>query len=166
MAFTLVCCDCSADSKRVNKQPFITELYRLSLDQLEARDLINPTFTVALRENMPTTFNYAYCPDIGKYYFVLTQVQKQAAKVIIQCKLDVRMTFLNNNLIDFPLTVLRNQFSIDSNVIDSELPINPSYHDFEILEIPTDLFALNDNGVIYPRQYDVLEVTGGAKYVN
>lgn len=165
----LIFYDCTADHRRVNKIPFMTEKWQHNVDRIDARDLLNPQFTINYEDDMPLEFNYAYCPEIKRYYFVTTQVHKAAKKVTFVCSVDVRMTWLSNTLydIDFPMTVLRNQYAKNSNVPDNKLPVDPSYHEFEVLPFETDEFMLRGSasGDLNLRQaYEVIEIIGGASY--
>lgn len=159
---TLIFYNCTADPRRVNKIPYMTNVWSHSVDPIEARDLLSPQFTIAYTSEMPSSINYAYCQELDKYYFVTTQVHKKAKTVTIYCNIDVRMTYLNKSTIDFPMTVTRNQYSNNSNIRDTSLPIDPSYHDFVVLPFETDLFI--SQGL--RQSYEVLEITGGAQYVN
>lgn len=148
---------CSADRKRVNKLPFLSNEVTLTIDKIDSRDLINPSFTIINNSSVPLEYNYAYCPDLGRYYFVNSQIARTGNKVTIQCTIDVRMSWIRPTEYNFPLTVLRGQFS-KSNVKDSKLPINPSFSDFEILPIDSDEFV---DSTGYFRNYEVLEIVGG-----
>lgn len=150
---------CSADRKRVNKLPFLSNEVTLNIDKIESRDLLSPSFTIVYNSDIPLEYNYAYCPSLERYYFVNSQINKAGNKVTINCSIDVRMSWIRPMEYNFPLTVIRNEFATKSNIKDSKLPIDPSFSDFEILPIETSEFSYD----LGHRSYEVLEVTGGAK---
>ena len=166
----LIFYDCTADHRRVNKIPFMTKKWEHSVDRIDARDLISPQFTIDYTPTMPLEFNYAYCPDLKRYYFVKTQIHRAAKKVTFSCLVDVRMTYLSDNVysnIDFPMTILRNQYAKSSPITDKKLPINPLYHDFEVLPFETNLF-MTGGSTVSPdnlrQAYEVIEIVGGVSY--
>lgn len=151
---------CSADRKRVNKLPYLSNEVTLNIDKIESRDLLSPSFTIVYNSDIPLEYNYAYCPELERYYFVNSQINKAGNKVTITCSIDVRMSWIRPEEYNFPLTVTRNQFA-KSNIKDKEQPIDPSYHELEIINIETDEF-FNYNPILGSIGYEVLEVVGGA----
>lgn len=144
--------NCSDDYRRVNKT-LGEALWSHNVDPLEMTDLIRPSFTVVDESNMPLTFNYAYCPDLGRYYFVTSQEGKIAGKRTIKLLVDVRKSFING---DMEVCAVRNQYATKSNIPDDKYPVDPN--NVEIIAIPLDnsLFAHYGSTGYTPYRYDVI----------
>lgn len=134
--------NCSDDYRRVNKNTgnpvWAADGVTINMNQIEPVDLIRPDFIVSNNPSMPLTFNYAYCPDLGRYYFITEQKAVTGNKRIISCLVDVRKSFLNALI---PVTVVRNEFATNSNVPDNNFPVDPNLHDFRVILLDNDIFS-------------------------
>lgn len=128
--------NCSDDYRRVDKT-LGEPLWSHNVDPLEITDLIRPSFTIVDNATMPLTFNYAYCPDLGRYYFVTSQEGKIAGKRTIELLVDVRKSFVNSQI---PVTVIRNEFASNSNIPDDEFPVDPELHNFRVINLNNTIF--------------------------
>lgn len=146
----------SGDHRRVNKFPYMSQTtQQFNINQIEGVDLITPTFIISVPDNyeLQKTYNYAYCDDIKRYYFVRTIETVPAKKARIECLVDVRMSFINNN--DFPISVIRNEF-IKSNIPDKQFPIDPNKSEIEAIPLSKEPFAYSQGSDDYPYFYDLL----------
>lgn len=110
-------------SKRENstKAPSAAQISagrELSVLLKDATSVYNPTFV--LRTSDPHTFNYAYCPDFGKYYFVRDWVSDHDMWNCI-CEEDVLATF-RSQIRSSSQYVLRAASAYDEYIIDTAYP--------------------------------------------
>ena len=124
--------NCSDDYRVVNKNIGQSIWSSTVMNPVEPVDLIRPEFTIANNSQMPLTFNYAYCPDLGRWYFVTGQRAVTGNKRIIECLVDVRKSFVNSQI---EATVIRNEFATKSNIPDDEFPVDPTLHTFKVIEL-------------------------------
>lgn len=144
--------NCSDDYRRVKKTIGAAVWESTVMNPTTPVDLITPEFIIANDPAMPLTYNYAYCPDVKRYYFVTGQETSAGNKRAIQCLVDVRMSFVNSQI---PVTVIKNEF-INSNIIDNEFPVDPQLHDFKVL-------PLNDS--VFNGEYRVIRTANNANLV-
>lgn len=149
---------CTADIRRVNKLPFMEFITTKSISAINNLDILYPDFTLEFVSAYPVNMNYLHIPDLHRYYFI-TSMDEQAGNMLhIKCEVDVAMSFLNNN--NFPVTVIRNEFIKNSNIKDSSLPVDPQYHEPEVIPIPTNLFQKPSGTAAAgtPQWYDIVEI--------
>lgn len=154
---TLTFFESTSDHRRVDKTTFITqkETYT-AYNQIETLDLIKPTFIVANNKNdhsIQKTWNYAYCPDLKRYYFVLSMDAIKGKKMEINCLVDVRMSFLNGA--EIPVNVIRNE-KIKSNVPDNKFPVDPNKVTIDLIKLNSEMFMSWQGNESIPVYYDML----------
>ena len=135
---TLEFFNCSDDYRVVNKnigQPIWSETV---MNPPETIDLITPEFIIGATSQMPLTFNYAHCIELGRFYFVTGQKSLKGNKKAIECLVDVRMSFVNSQI---PVTVIRNEFKGNSNIPDDEFPVDPELHTFKVINLDGTVFS-------------------------
>ena len=150
--------NCTADVRRVNKQPYMTYLTTKTITSIGNMDIIYPDFTVDFVSSYPIDMNYLHIPDLQRYYFIKGMEEIAGHALHLTCEVDVAMSFLNNK--SFPVTVIRNENIKNSNIKDTALPIDPQFHEPEVIPISTSLFQ-RPSGTVFggsPQWYDVIEI--------
>lgn len=145
--------DCKADMRRVNKLPYMTEKHATDIYNAQYNlDIITPTFIVNYVADFPLHCNYAYCPDLNRYYFITSMTEDPGTSITLHCEVDVRMSFLNDN--DFPVVVTRNEFMDKNDNRDESLPIRDNENSIKVMKYANEIFAKKDGS---PQQYDIIE---------
>lgn len=154
--------NCTADQRRVNKLPYMTQIgpSLMTIDAVNDVDIITPDFTLAYDASYPLTMNYFYIDELKRYYFITTMKEQAGTTLHIKGKEDIRMSKINGN--DFTVSVIRNQFIKNSNIIDDSLPVDPQYHEPIVSPWSDEVFASNEFPTVgQPEAYDVIEVQAG-----
>lgn len=148
--------DCTADIKRVDKSPYMTEKIRYNtFEQPSNVDILRPVLTLTFQPPIPKSYNYCYIDTLERFYFITSMSEDLGGVIRIECLIDVRMSFINGS--DFLFSMIRNEYR-KTNVPDKELPINPSYHEPEVLPYDNNLFKISSGiGPGTPGWYDVIE---------
>lgn len=158
---------CTADKRRLNKLPFMSQVYSATIEADNNVDILSPDFTVAYNGNYVdhetnSAINYFKINELNRFYFVTDMVEMPATTLKIKGLCDVRMSFINGN--DFEVSVIRNEYIKNSKITDKSLPINPKYHEPEIIPYDTDVF-FNSPSAFHPygllQCYDILETQSG-----
>lgn len=108
------------NSTKVPSSAQISGGRELSVLLKDATSVYNPTFV--LRTSDPHTFNYAYCPDFGKYYFIRDWVSDHDLWNCI-CEEDVLATF-RSQIRSSSQYVLRASARWNDNIVDNLYPTN------------------------------------------
>ena len=108
------------NSTKVPSSAQISGGRELSVLLKDATSIYNPTFV--LRTSDPNTFNYAYCPDFGKYYFIRDWVSDHDLWNCI-CEEDVLATF-RSQIRSSSQYVLRAATRWNDNIVDALYPTN------------------------------------------
>lgn len=130
--------NCSDDHRKVYKTLGSPVWESTVMNPSEIVDLIRPSFSIIADPAMPLTYNYAYCPTLGRFYFVTGQQSLPGAKKVIECLVDVRKSFVNSQI---PVTVIRNEFATNSNIPDNEFPVDPMLHGFKVIPLDGTVFS-------------------------
>ena len=148
--------DCTADIKRVDKSPYMTEKARYNaFEQPSSVDILRPVLTIAFQPLVTTSYNYCSIDSLNRFYFITSMSEDQGGVLKIECLIDIRMSFINGS--DFLFSMIRNQYR-KTNVPDAELPIDPAYHEPEVLPYDNNLFKITSGiGPGTPGWYDVIE---------
>ena len=94
--------------------------------------IMNPVFIVgAIKDNtepMDTVgwwrkFNYCYCPNLDRYYFIRNIVFQKTGLVELQCDVDPLMSF-KDDILNSTQLVTRQENKIQKYIPDQSLPIH------------------------------------------
>ena len=94
--------------------------------------IINPIFIVgAIKDNtepMDTVgwwrkFNYCYCPNLERYYFIRNIVFQKTGLVELQCDVDPLMSF-KDDILNSTQLITRQENKIQKYIPDQSLPIH------------------------------------------
>ena len=94
--------------------------------------IINPVFIVgAIKDNtepMDTVgwwrkFNYCYCPNLQRYYFIRNIVFQKTGLVELQCDVDPLMSF-KDDILNSTQLITRQENKIQKYIPDQSLPIH------------------------------------------
>lgn len=107
--------------------------------------LIRPTFEIRSEKNGApsitdmSAINYAYCPELKRYYFVLDIIYVTAVITQIQCEVDVLATYqldiLNTNAF-----VMYSQRVFDSRITDTRFPLTNAFYDAAVdVDYPVEI---------------------------
>lgn len=150
--------DCTADQRRVNKLPFMTQIgpSRQSIEAINDVNIITPDFTLAYNQSYPLEMNYFYIEELERYYFITAMEEQAGTTLHIIGKEDIRMSKIKDN--DFDVTVIRNEKIKNSNIADKSLPVDPQYHTPIVTPWSSDLFVSSAIGTMGAAWfYEVLE---------
>lgn len=86
--------------------------------------------------------NYAYIPDMGRYYY-LTPVTQNNAFVVYQGKSDPLMSF-KTGILASPAVISRNSWHFDMYLPDNKLPIE-TRKACAVIKFPQNHFSGNNN---------------------
>lgn len=154
---------CTADKRLVDKTSKMTSIMPGTIIDADNNvDIIAPSFTVEYNANYVnpesiSTINYLKINELNRFYFIRDMIEMPGTKLLIDALCDVRMSFINGH--DFPVSVVRNEKIKNSRIVDKSLPIDPQYHEPEVLIYNTDLFYEPLFGSI--RSYDIIETQSG-----
>ena len=153
---------CTADHRLVDKTSKMTQIFPATIEAINDVDIITPRFTVAYNSDYVdhedlSSINYFKIDELSRYYFILDMVEQAGTTLLIDALCDVRMSFIKDN--DFEVVVIKNEKIKNSRIIDKSLPIDPQYHEPEVLPLYTDLFEHTAVGshITQPRWYDIIE---------
>lgn len=79
--------------------------------------------------------NYAFIPQLSRYYYIDTMTLQTAKKVALRLRCDVLMSFKEEILLAVA-TIVRNEQIGSTNVIDNMLPIDPKEIWYEGIDFP------------------------------
>lgn len=82
-------------------------------------NLVNPE--IILSRTVTNNFNYLYIPDFNRYYFVTDKIMEHQ-RTIIQCHVDVLMSF-KNQIKNMSIIAERASNRFNLYQVDNELPL-------------------------------------------
>lgn len=89
--------------------------------------------------------NYAYIPDLGRYYYIQDQILSPGKQIVLQLNIDVRMSW-DAGIRGCSGVVVRSQ-SIGSNYFpDDKLPVDPRRVWLESIPLSGHNFAAGSEG--------------------
>lgn len=83
-------------------------------------DILTPKFLVS--HTPPVNVNYLYCDDFNRYYLITNIMHTSGGRCILVCKEDCLYTYWNE-IKTQNVTVSRNEYRINPNIIDNLLPL-------------------------------------------
>lgn len=125
------------DRRKVIKN--LTSAHSIDVTLLEPFSVLTPTLVLQTINGLD--FNYVYIPYFSRYYFVNSIDVNKGGRAIVNCSVDVLMTY-QNEFIDNDFLIVRSE-SIGLNYItDTQLPLYP-YKDMKVIEFSDNDFNLN-----------------------
>lgn len=125
------------DRRKVIKN--LTSAHSIDVTLLEPFSVLTPTLVLQTINGLD--FNYVYIPYFSRYYFVNSIDVNKGGRAIVNCSVDVLMTY-QNEFIDNDFLIVRSE-SIGVNYItDTQLPLYP-YKDMKVIEFSDNDFNLN-----------------------
>lgn len=112
----------SSDNRVVNKElGFQLDVINVTLKQ--PTSIIQPSFIFsfgAIAEvNEYTRFNYLYCKEFDRYYYITNMSFLQGKMIQFDCKVDVLMSF-KNSILDTTQYIARQEYQRNDYIADEE----------------------------------------------
>lgn len=126
-----------SDDNAVNKQ--LAEIGTYDCQLKQPVDKVNPEIKIGIAH---LGANYAYIPEMGRYYF-LTPITQNNAITVYQGKSDPLMSF-KNSVLNSPAVISRNPWHFDMYVPDNKLPIEARTAS-AVLKFPNNYFNGDNN---------------------
>lgn len=118
----------SADTKVVDKGPFITSVASLTSVNLAPTDGVtveNPTFICDYNPAI-LNCNYAWCNTFKRYYFIKDMIVEPGKKIEIICEVDPLMSFKNQIKNCMACVTRSESIGHPTEIVDDRLPIDPN----------------------------------------
>lgn len=107
-------------------------------------DILSPVVVLAYNASYLGA-NYAYIPDLGRYYFIRDQILSPGKQIALQLNIDIRMSW-DAGIRGCSGVVVRSQ-SIGSNYFpDDKLPVDPRRVWLESIPLAGHNFAAGSEG--------------------
>lgn len=88
---TLTIYNNTSDKRVLNKA--ITKIADITADIITPTDILNPSFVL---DKNNAVGNYLYCDELHRYYYIDSITQTTAHRVVINCSIDVRMSWADD----------------------------------------------------------------------
>lgn len=120
MAFTISLYKTASENNRVVKA--LTSGKEMSGELRNQTSVLNPSIRIESADNI-STYNYAYIPEFGRYYYIsdITSVRTNCWIISLRC--DVLMSYSAQIKALRPI-IEREEVGQSSGLIDSDMPIN------------------------------------------
>lgn len=120
MAFTISLYKTASENNRVVKA--LTSGKEMSGELRNQTSVLNPSIRIESADNI-STYNYAYIPEFGRYYYIsdITSVRTNCWIISLRC--DVLMSYSAQIKALRPI-IEREEIGQSSGLIDSDMPIN------------------------------------------
>lgn len=120
MAFTISLYKTASENNRVVKA--LTSGKEMSGELRNQTSVLNPSIRIESADNI-STYNYAYIPEFGRYYYIsdITSVRTNCWIISLRC--DVLMSYSSQIKALRPI-IEREEVGQSSGLIDSDMPIN------------------------------------------
>lgn len=120
MAFTISLYKTASENNRVVKA--LTSGKEMSGELRNQTSVLNPSIRIESADNI-STYNYAYIPEFGRYYYIsdITSVRTNCWIISLRC--DVLMSYSAQINALRPI-IEREEVGQSSGLIDSDMPIN------------------------------------------
>lgn len=110
----------SSDNRVVNKElGFPLDVENVTLKQ--PTNIINPSFIFSFGTiadvNEYTRFNYLYCKDFDRYYYITNITFLQGKMIQFDCKVDVLMSF-KNSILETTQYIARQEYQRNDYIAD------------------------------------------------
>lgn len=127
------------DKRLVDKSDYLTD--EVSYGDVNPKDrisILNPTF-VLRTNNFNFAHNYCYCPEFGRYYFIDSIDVEPGGRTIINCSVDVLMTY-RSQIPDIVAQIVRSEiYGGVSLTADPLLPIS-NFKETRVIKASNTLF--------------------------
>ena len=120
MAFTISLFKTASENNRVVKT--LTDEKQLSGELRNQTSVLNPSIRIESADNI-STYNYAYIPEFGRYYYIADITSVRTNCWIISLRCDVLMSYSAQIKALRPI-IEREEVGQSSGLIDSDMPIN------------------------------------------
>lgn len=120
MAFTISLFKTTSENNRVVKT--LTDEKQLSGELRNQTSVLNPSIRIESADNI-STYNYAYIPEFGRYYYITDITSVRTNCWIISLRCDVLMSYSAQIKALRPI-IEREEIGQSSGLIDSDMPIN------------------------------------------
>ena len=104
------------------------------IEPFESFDILAPVVVLDYKDEW-LSCNYAFIPQLNRYYYVETMTLQTAKRVTLKLKCDVLMSF-KDEIVSATATVVRNEKIGSTAVPDTKLPIDPSEIWYEGIDFP------------------------------
>lgn len=120
MAFTISLYKTASENNRVVKA--LTSGKEMSGELRNQTSVLNPSIRIESSDNI-STYNYAYIPEFGRYYYIsdITSVRTNCWIISLRC--DVLMSYSAQIKALRPI-IEREEIGQSSGLIDSDMPID------------------------------------------
>lgn len=148
----------STDPRYLNKDFTIAETANCYLK--DSCSLFSPQFVLDYKESY-VSCNYLYVPAWSRYYFINNSTFDQGGKIILNCTVDVLMSF-QSSIKDLSPTVVRQEYWFNSAIPDPMFCFESDYS-FGHYLFPDQPLAVpyNDNNTYY-----LIQTIGGYGRIN
>ena len=129
MTITLYTTD--SDPKTVDKQLSVIAS-DLAIKPLQTFSILTPVIAL----DYATAYlraNYAYIPELSRYYFVGDPQLELGKRIIFTCTVDVLMSY-SEGIKNCPATIVRSEAYPPGAVVDDKLPVNPNTKELKVIE--------------------------------
>lgn len=120
MAFTISLYKTASENNRVVKT--LTSGKEMSGELRNQTSVLNPSIMIESADNI-STYNYAYIPEFGRYYYISDITSVRTSCWIISLRCDVLMSYSAQIKALRPI-IEREEVGQSSGLIDSDMPIN------------------------------------------
>lgn len=121
----------SSDPRTVDKQLSLIAS-ELNIKPLQTFNILTPVITL----NYATSYlnaNYAYIPELGRYYFINSTDLEIGKRIVFSCVVDVLMSY-KTEIRNCPATVIRSEMFPPNQVVDDKLPVDPNGKELRVIE--------------------------------
>lgn len=125
------------DRRKVIKN--LTSAHSIDVTLLEPFSVLTPTLVLQTINGLD--FNYVYIPYFSRYYFVNSIDVNKGGRAIVNCSVDVLMTY-QNEFINDTFLIIRSENGGITYITDTQLPLYP-YKDMKVIEFSDNDFNLN-----------------------
>lgn len=116
------------------------EITKNNVHPVHPCNILQPTLEIDTSTAL-YSYNYAYIPDFGKYYFMSPPTLTTGGKMIVQLNVDVLKTYADS-IRQCPATILRNERVPVNACIDSKLPVDANKFYTEGIKFTSTPFKL------------------------
>lgn len=120
MAFTISLYKTASENNRVVKA--LTSGKEMSGELRNQTSVLNPSIRIESADNI-STYNYAYIPEFGRYYYISDIISVRTNCWIISLRCDVLMSYSAQIKALRPI-IEREEVGQSAGLIDSDMPIN------------------------------------------
>lgn len=150
-----------SDKRELRKN--ISMINTLDIQLKENVSILYPTLIL---RNFNVNANYVYIPFFDRYYYINDVIIESANRFIVQCSVDVLMSFSSQILATQQLVIRYNDINStavkNSVVIDDKLPISNNYEQLNFIEFKSSAWDNYYHNTFFPNTYLITTVGGGS----